>query len=137
MPVRTFFHKMIELDIYAKTISLENRQYELYEKIKNAFPDMREGEESSLFLIASAIASTKDMRFSWKDEVPEEYLEVESFWKLYSSGVEITEWYQYLRDNVPSWLIIDWVNIINNAQKIWKPVFEDTSNKEALEKDPN
>lgn len=137
MPTRKFFNKMIEIDIYPKTISLENRQYELFEGIKAAFPDMPSGEAGSLYLVASAIASTKDMRFSWGKDVPEEYLAVEPLWETYSGGAPISEWYQLLRDTIPSWFIIEWVNVTNDAQKIWKPLVEDTANKEAVEKDPN
>lgn len=118
-----FLYGMAKAFIYPyRTIALESKYAEMVDAIKNAVGDGSDIEANTVAgALSDALVMTDKLEFNWHDETPSNYRNIEDFWALYKSGEPVQVWYEYLRVNVPSFIIVQWSNAVINGQTIWKP----------------
>ena len=52
------------------------------------------------------ILLTKTLTFSWADETPDDIRAFETFWKMYTSGRDVADWWTYYSKNVDNLVVL-------------------------------
>ncbi len=83
---------------------------------------------------AVCVGFTDAVEFNWVGDEPQYVKNVENWWKLVGTGKH-EEAFEYCTNNVPSFIIDAWEDVVTNALEIWKP--EEERVVSGVASDPN
>ncbi len=130
---RTFFYDMVTVDIFGwRQVEFDLQSINMSTKIRQVTE-----RDDGIFTLnyAQRAVYTRAMYFNFTADVPEEYKNLETWWKKISNGEDDVECYLYYIRNIPNPLTNTYQDAIEDAHKIWKPVEEKEIAED--ETDPN
>lgn len=129
----TFLHNMVAADIFrfrnverdSKAVAFAN---ELRENI---------GRDDGAFYVfyAQRLIYTDALHFNWHEDAPPEFVNLEKWWNMVTSGASQEECYMFYIGNVSNPVSNQWQSAVERAHKLWKPPEERDDNEE--DADPN
>lgn len=138
--VEVFFYGMVTGTFEPfESYSLDEQSVQLNEKLKNDLRKRRSLSDGN-FALCELLTYTQDLSFAWKDEVPEQYKNLEVVWTMHKEGRSILDIATYFGKNVSTDMLDQWWKAKKTAMKIWKPADEKSPKDredEAGDEDPN
>lgn len=132
----SFFYDMIAADVFRfRNIERDSAMISLANRIQ----EETGREDGGLFLsYAERIVYVDEMYFLFTDDVPEEYRNIETWWKMVQAGNDPSECYVWYLTNIPNAITNLFADAVDSAHTIWKPASQQTMKKEKeAETDPN
>lgn len=141
---RVFFYNMVEAEFFGfRNAEIDAKFLAMTEAILNEL-DILHREELKGFVQSYVLrlVYTINMTFTWKNDVPEEYRQIETWWNMTqpaTRGVPISTAFIYFCGNVSNQMVNAYEFSINDAHKIWTPSEEKKpeDHQPETEKDPN
>lgn len=91
-----------------------------------------------IYYYAENIAYVQQLHFAWIDGAPQEYINLEQWWDMVTSGKGVSECYLWYIEHVPNLVHNLFRDAVNRSHKIWKPIFERANATEAeVKANPN
>lgn len=135
----SFFYGQITAAFFPyETFALDAEALALSEKLKEKLARIKKPYEGSYALCELSVY-TKVMVFNWSSDVPQEYRNFETWWKMVQDGEPFEKAFVFYADNVHNQMVQMWWKAKLKAHEIWKPSDEKSPNQqnEQEKADPN
>lgn len=103
------------------TLGLEAEIGKIESTISETLRENNLPEDKFLSWYAQNAVMIVDMKFEWGDNVPEQYVALENWWKMIENGKSIIDCYMFYRDNLASSISSQITEAVLGNMEIWKP----------------